>query len=177
MRPSRVFLSVQSVPYRRPAGADPFTYREKRPLRFRASWWTRGTSTEVYQSKIVPSEEEAVRLARQWLARENKSGVHWIDTTDHPQRYGYEHAPVEKKTSAQLDAEIAEALSQPTRHGMSRDQVRSDIAQLTSEIAKLREGSDTADKRDRRQELIARLADRRADLEDLNAEHRRRNLP
>lgn len=92
MKPTRVFLSVQTVPYRLPASTDPFTYREKRPLRYRASWWTRGTTTELYQSKISPSEEEAVRLARKFLERENKDGVRWIDTTDQPQRYGYSHA-------------------------------------------------------------------------------------
>ena len=114
MKPSRLFLSVQSVPYRLPAGTDPFTYREKRPLRFRASWWTRGTSTELYRSKIVASREEATRLARKWLERENKAGVRWLDTTDQPQRYGYSHeaaTTTEPKSAAQLDAEIAEALA------------------------------------------------------------------
>jgi hypothetical protein len=107
MKPTRLFLSVQSVPYRLPAGTDPFTYREKRPLRYRASWWTRGTSTELYRSKTVSSREEAVRLAHKWLARDNKNGVRWIDTTDQPQRFG--HVP---KDAAQLDAEIAESLAE-----------------------------------------------------------------
>lgn len=111
MKPTRVFLSVKPIGHRRPAGADPFTYRETRPTRHRASWWTRGTSTELYQSKIVPSEEEAVRLARQWLARENKTDVRWIDTTDHPERYGYSHEPAAPKSPKQLDAEIAEVLA------------------------------------------------------------------
>jgi hypothetical protein len=108
MKSSRVFLSVQPVSYRRPADVDPFTYREKRPLRYRASWWTRGTSTEIYASKLVATVEEAAQLARNWLARENKEGQRWIDTTDHPERYGYAH---EKKSGAQLDAEIAESLA------------------------------------------------------------------
>ncbi len=111
MKPGRVFLSVQPVGHRRPAGADPFTYRDPRPSRWRASWWTRGTSTELYRSKLT-TEDEAVRLARKWLARENKDGARWIDTTDHPDRYGYSHeSVVEKKTAAQLDAEIAKALA------------------------------------------------------------------
>ncbi len=117
--PTRVFLSVQPVGYRRPAGADPFTYREKRPARYRASWWTRGTTTELYRSKIVSTQEEAVRLAHQWLDRRNKESeregqpidTRLIDTTDHPERYGYAHEPAEKKSAAQLDAEITEMLS------------------------------------------------------------------
>lgn len=115
MKPTRVFLSVQTVPYRLPAGTDPFTYREKRPLRHRASWWTRGTTSELYRSKIVLSQEEAVRLARKFLAAQNKEAVRWIDTTDYPQRYGYSHEPTEKKSAAQLDVEIAEALAKEKR--------------------------------------------------------------
>lgn len=83
-----------------------------------------------------------------------------------------------KKRATQLDAEIAKALSGlPTRHGMTRDEVRVIIEKLKAEISLLRQGPDTPDKRDRRQELIVRLEDRRADLEDLNIEHRRRKLP
>ncbi len=108
MKPTRVFLSVTAVSPRKPPGADPFTYRETRPLRFRASWWTRGTSTELYRSKLVGSQEEAARLARKFLDNQNKEGVRWIDTTDQPQRYGY---TPEKKSPAQLDAEIAEVLA------------------------------------------------------------------
>lgn len=120
MKTTRVFLSVQPVGHRRPAGADPFTYRETRPTRWRASWWTRGTSTELYRSKIVASKEEAVRLARRWFERWNKEAserpdyTRLIDTTDYPERHGYSHegsAPGEKKSTAQLDAEIAEALA------------------------------------------------------------------
>ena len=114
MKPTRVFLSVQPVGYRKPAGADPFTYRETRPTRWRASWWTRGTTTELYRGQILSTQEEAVRLARKWLDRENKDGVRWIDTTDQPSRYGYVHdaAPAEKKSAAQLDAEIAAAIAE-----------------------------------------------------------------
>ena len=113
MKTSRVFLSVQAVGHRRPAGADPFTYRDPRPIRHRASWWTRRTTTELYRSKPVATQEEAVRLARTWLARENKEDVRWVDTTDHPDRYGYAHATVsaEKKSPQQLDAEIAASLA------------------------------------------------------------------
>lgn len=113
MKPTRLFLSVQPVGHRKPKGADPFTYREKRPTRYRASWWTRGTTTELYRGKPVATQEEAVRLARKWLDRENASrtggpaDTQLIDTTDQPERYGYSH---EKKTAKQLDAEIAEAL-------------------------------------------------------------------
>ena len=119
-KPTRVFLSVQPVSYRLPRGTDPFTYREKRPVRHRASWWTRGTTSELYRSKVVSTQEEAVRLARKWFEQRNKASVggsadtQLIDTTDQPQRYGYAHAegaPAEKKTAAQLDAEIAEALT------------------------------------------------------------------
>jgi hypothetical protein len=114
MKPTRIFLSVKTVPYRLPAGIDPFTYREKRPLRFRASWWTRGTGmSEPYRSKVVASKEEAVRLARKWLAQQNKETVRWIDTTDHPS--GYAPTPpitsTDKKSAAQLDSEIAESLA------------------------------------------------------------------
>lgn len=89
MKPTRVFLSVTTVPYRQPAGRDPFTHRETRPLRHRASWYARGTSTEMYQSKIVPTQEEAVRLARAYLERQKGA---WVDTTDQPERYGYSHS-------------------------------------------------------------------------------------
>lgn len=105
MKPTRVFLSVQ--PVRPPRSTDT-------PLRYRASWWTRGTSTELYRSKTVTSQEEAVKLARKWLERRNQEPVsgavttQLIDTTDQPERFGYTH---EKKTAAQLDAEIAVALT------------------------------------------------------------------
>lgn len=146
MKPSRVFLSVQSVGYKRPPGADPFTYRETRPLRHRASWWTRGTSTELYRGQPLASAEEAVRLARRWLERENKDGVRWIDTTDNPERYGYAHASsghATKKKSAQLDAEIAEALSRPptpsvvylqTRGGQNHELSGRRLAKLRKEV-------------------------------------------
>lgn len=119
MRTMRVFLSLQPVGHRRPAGADPFTYRDPRPSRWRASWWTRGTSTELYRSKPVATEEQAVQLARRWFERENKAAAaqpayaRLIDTTDHPERFGYSREPTatEKKSPAQLDAEIAEALA------------------------------------------------------------------
>lgn len=117
MKPTRVFLSVQPVGYRKPAGADPFTYRDPRPSRWRASWWTRGTTTEMYRGKPVATQEEAVRLARKWLDRWNKDAADrpaittLIDTTDQPARYGYAHEPAALKSPAQLDAEIAEALA------------------------------------------------------------------
>ena len=115
MKPSRVFLSVKTVPYRLPAGTDPFTYREKRPLRFRASWWTRGTGmSEPYRSKVVSSKEEAERLAHKWLAQQNKTTVRWIDTTAQPYSHTASTASTEtaeKKSAALLDAEIAEALA------------------------------------------------------------------
>jgi hypothetical protein len=116
MKPARVFLSVQPVGHRKPAGADPFTYQDTRPSRWRASWWTRGTSTEMYRGKIVATKEEAVRLALKWLDRFNKQYAErpehtLVDTTEHPERYGYSlETAEEKKTPAQLDAEITEAL-------------------------------------------------------------------
>lgn len=119
MKPTRVFLSVQPVGHRQPAGADPFTYRESRAPRWRASWWTRGTSTELYRGKPVATQEEAVRLARKWFERSSTEAGgrpadrQLIDTTDSPERYGYSHettAPP-KKSLQQLDAEIAEALA------------------------------------------------------------------
>jgi hypothetical protein len=121
--PSRVFLSLQPVGYKKPAGADPFTYQDKRPSRWRASWWTRGTSTEMYRSKIVATKEEAVRLALKWLGNYNKQYADrpeymLVDTTDHPERYGYAHEPVAhatKKSPKQLDAEIAKALAKSSR--------------------------------------------------------------
>jgi hypothetical protein len=123
MKPARVFLSVQPVGHRKPAGANPFTYRETRPSRWRASWWTRGTTTELYRGKPVATQEEAVRLARAWLGRRNKEAeaegrpadTRLIDTTDQPERYGYAHEPTtpaeKKKSAAQLDAEIAASLA------------------------------------------------------------------
>jgi len=100
MKPTRVFLSVQPVQPSRAASAP-------RVARYRSSWWTRGTSTELYRSKIVDSQEEAVQLAQKWLARKNQD-MPLIDTTDQPERFGYSH---EKKSAAQLDAEIAAALT------------------------------------------------------------------
>lgn len=123
MNPTRVFLSVQPVGHRRPAGANPFTYQDTRPSRWHASWWTRGTSTEMYRSKTVATREEAVNLARKWLVRQNKEAAELgrpidtrlVDTTDYPERYGYAHelvAHAEKKSAAQLNAEIAETLGE-----------------------------------------------------------------
>lgn len=103
MKPTRVFLSVQPVRPPQRTGA----------LRYRASWWTRGTSTELYRSKTVPSQQEAVDLAKRWLERRNQEpvgraiGTQLIDTTDQPERFGYSH---EKKSPEQLDTEIAVAL-------------------------------------------------------------------
>lgn len=120
-KPTRVFLDLQPVGYRRPAGADPFTYQDKRPVRWRASWWARGPGGEIYRSKIVPTRDEAVRLARRWLEQNRKetparSAWNLIDTTDQPERFGYSHgAPTEKKTAAQLDTEIAAVLGKASR--------------------------------------------------------------
>jgi hypothetical protein len=114
VKPHRVFLSTDTVPYRMPAGINPFTYRETRPLRHRAKWVTRGTTTDLYVSKMASSQEEVVRLARAWLARENKAEVRYIDTTDSPERYGYSHeapVPIEKTPAPQLEREIAETLA------------------------------------------------------------------
>lgn len=118
MKLIRVFLSLQPVGYKKPARADPFTYQDKRPSRWRASWWTRGTTTEMYRSKIVATKEEAVGLALKYLVRWNKEAInfpargHFVDTTDYPERYGYSHAPAEKKPAVQLEREIAKALEE-----------------------------------------------------------------
>ena len=107
MKPTRVFLSVQPIHPSRATSAP-------RIARYRASWWTRGTSTELYRSKVVDSQEEAVHLAQKWLTRKNQESLNrpldrqLIDTTDQPERFGYSH---EKKSAAQLDAEIATALA------------------------------------------------------------------
>ena len=109
MKPTRVFLSVQPVRPPRSMGTRSLVLQA--PLRYRASWWT---STELYRSKTVTSHEEAVKLARKWLERRNQEPVsgavdtQLIDTTDQPERFGYAH---EKKSAAQLDAEIAVALA------------------------------------------------------------------
>ena len=106
-KPTPVFMNVSTVPYRRPADADPFTYRETRPLRYRAEWHTRN-STLVYKSKNCATRDEAVKLARAWLARENTrpsmsqnvlaamewTGPRWLDTTPQPERFGYSHSAV-----------------------------------------------------------------------------------
>lgn len=109
MQPTRVYLSVQPL-NPRPTGGQAMIPRP--PLRYRASWWTRGTSTELYRSKAVASQEEAAQLAFRWFERQNKestgrlTGTRLLDTTDQPERFGYSH-----KTAAQLDAEIAAALT------------------------------------------------------------------
>lgn len=100
----RLFLSVDTVSYRRPAGepADLF-YRETRPLRFRAVWVTRRTTSDLYKSKLCATQAEAVKLARAYLARLNKEQgpnfeatyghppTVYVDTTDQPERFGYSH--------------------------------------------------------------------------------------
>jgi hypothetical protein len=121
MKPTRVFLSIQPVGYKRPAGANPFTYRDPRPSRWRASWWTdrkyEGHTSELYRSKPVATREEAVRLAYQWLDRQRKATAShsaWdlVDTTEQPER---NVSSTEKKSAAQLDAEIAETLAKAGR--------------------------------------------------------------
>lgn len=107
MKPTRVFLSVQ------PVSALP-KYGCPRPApRYRASWWTREPLAQLYRSKIVPSKDEAVRLARRWLEKKNEEAAgrsidtSLIDTTRQPARFGYSH---EKKSAAQLNDEITAAL-------------------------------------------------------------------
>jgi len=103
---TRVFLNVQPITPRRPANADPFTYQEKRAPRWKASWVARGTGTEFYCSKPVATPEGAVRLAKQWLERENQTRIlgptdaRLVDTTDSPERFGYTHA---KKSREQIN--------------------------------------------------------------------------
>lgn len=68
MKPTRVFLSVQPV---RPSRAT----SDPRVTRYRASWVTRATSTEMYKSTIVDSQQKAVQLARSWLTRRNQESL------------------------------------------------------------------------------------------------------
>lgn len=88
MKPTRVYLSVQPVYAPRSPGPRAAPH-------YRASWWTRGTSTELYKSKTVASQAEAVRLARRWFDRKNQEAVgrpldtQLIDTTEQPERFGY----------------------------------------------------------------------------------------
>lgn len=122
---------------------------------------------DVGQTIAMPTSAAGFHTPRKPTALGQLVAEHGISLLGAP----YEHA-AKKKTPAQLDREIAEALAQPVRHGRTRDEVQADIARLRAEIAQLREGQDTRDKRDRRQELLVRLEDRQADLRDLDVEHR-----
>ena len=105
MKPTRVYLSVQPVPPPRALGARSPVPREV--LHYRASWWTRGISTELYKSKTVISQAEAVRLARRWFDRRNQEAVdrpldtQLIVTTEQPERFGYSLSGLRFETSGE----------------------------------------------------------------------------
>ena len=67
----------------------------------------------MYRSKVVATREEAVQLARAWLARENKAEASYVDTTDHPERFGYTHEPTAKKEPPSLAAAARAAGHEP----------------------------------------------------------------
>lgn len=60
------------------------TTRNPLPERWGATWVTRRHTTDLYTSKTCDTREEAEKLARRWLARENKrmEGVEFVDTTE-----------------------------------------------------------------------------------------------
>lgn len=73
-----VFLALSPV-YRRG-----HTTQRPLPVRWAGTWVTRKTTTDLYTSKACETREEAEKLARRWLSRENKSmaGVEFVDTTE-----------------------------------------------------------------------------------------------
>jgi hypothetical protein len=73
-----VFLAVSPVFRKGHTSRDPL------PERWAATWVTRRTTTDLYTSKTVDTREEAEKLARRWLARENRqmAGVEFVDTTE-----------------------------------------------------------------------------------------------
>lgn len=97
----KLFLSVETVPYRTrdyQQGLMP----SDRPTRYRATWVSRGTQSDLYKSKLCSTKEEAVQLARKYLARLNApvgpnfeavygTRTVYVDTTDQPERFGYSH--------------------------------------------------------------------------------------
>lgn len=72
-----VFLAVSPV-YRKG-----HTTRNPLPVRWAATWVTRGTTTDLYTSKACDTREETEKLAQRWLARENRqmAGVEFVDTS------------------------------------------------------------------------------------------------
>lgn len=59
------------------------TTRAPLPVRWVATWVTRGTTTDLYKSKPCDTREEAEKLAHRWLTRENgqMAGVEFVDTS------------------------------------------------------------------------------------------------
>jgi hypothetical protein len=72
-----VFLAVAPV-YRKG-----HTTHHPLPVRWAATWVTRGTTTDLYTSKTCDTREEAEKLAQRWLSRQNRQmeGVEFVDTT------------------------------------------------------------------------------------------------
>lgn len=130
MKPTRVYLSVQPVRAPRSMGARSLISREPH---YRASWWTRGTSTELYRSRTVPSQVEAVRLALRWFERKNQEAAgrpldtQLIDTTEQPERFGYalgpETKPVEllehRSSNEEKLTKLIEELKDRTQHSIN----------------------------------------------------------
>lgn len=73
-----VFLAVS------PVFRKGHTSRNPLPARYAATWVTRRTTTDLYTSKTVDTQEAAEKLARTWLKRENgrMEGVEFVDTTE-----------------------------------------------------------------------------------------------
>lgn len=73
-----VFLAVS------PVFRKEHTTRRPLPMRYAATWVTRRTTTDLYTSKTVDTQEAAEKLARTWLKRENgrMSAVEFVDTTE-----------------------------------------------------------------------------------------------
>src|ERR1700704_4179997 len=95
-RTTKVFMNVLHV-HRK--GADPSAPGS---YRFRAEWVARGSSSQVYVSKVCETQGEAIALARKWFSVMDRGadeaarfpatfgGGHgrYEDTTDRPERFG-----------------------------------------------------------------------------------------
>ena len=118
--PKPVYLSI--VPHTSRTKRDPTD--SSRPLiTYSAEWVTRKTGTAVYKSKATATPAQATQLALRWLAQQNAqpsmsqnilAAMEWTGPryiNDGGPAYSNESEPAGKKTPAQLEAEIAEALA------------------------------------------------------------------
>lgn len=73
-----LFLAVSPV-YRKG-----HTVHRPLPVRWAATWVTRGTTSDLYTSKTVDTREQAEKLAHRWLERQNRemAGVEFVDTSE-----------------------------------------------------------------------------------------------